>query len=170
MDLFLLFADEETDLNSSELPDDIKKRQCQICNKLLSTQFSKERHMLLHTGEKPFKCTVEGCNRRFIQKSGKREKYCDVVCSFTLENDITHIFIPSFSDLNAHIKVHERQPENRHKRCPWCPLTFKHEINYQRHMKTHKKTTQQISGVFTCDFCAKVFTSSKGAYSGYTLQ
>ena len=93
-----------------------------------------------------------------------------VICSFTLENDITHICIPSFSDLNAHMKVHERQPENRHKRCPWCPLTFKHEINYQRHMKTHKKTTQQISGVFTCDFCAKVFTSSKGAYLRYTLQ
>ena len=67
-----------------------------------------------------------------------------------------------FSDLTSHVQVHSRQTENKHKRCPWCPLTFKHEINYQRHMKTHNTTPDEISGVFTCKLCDKVFTSSKG--------
>ena len=40
--------------------------RCEVCYKVFESKRNVQRHMLLHTGERPFKCDV--CDRRFNQK------------------------------------------------------------------------------------------------------
>ena len=59
---------------TTDLPDEILKRQCPICEKVFATEWSKQRHMYLHSGEKPYQCNIKGCFKSFVQKSGAVQK------------------------------------------------------------------------------------------------
>ncbi|KAI7902218.1 uncharacterized protein BX663DRAFT_401200, partial [Cokeromyces recurvatus] len=49
-----------------------KKYGCNICNKRFTRPSSLTTHIYSHTGEKPFKCLVEGCGRSFSVVSNLR--------------------------------------------------------------------------------------------------
>ncbi|ORX93083.1 hypothetical protein K493DRAFT_224094 [Basidiobolus meristosporus CBS 931.73] len=49
-----------------------KKYHCLICQKGFSRPSSLNTHMYSHTGEKPFKCSHEGCGRSFSVVSNLR--------------------------------------------------------------------------------------------------
>lgn len=43
---------------------------CQICGKLLMNRKTLAKHLLIHTGEKKYKCTFEGCTKSFPVSTG----------------------------------------------------------------------------------------------------
>ncbi|KAI8598996.1 hypothetical protein EDD21DRAFT_292387, partial [Dissophora ornata] len=45
---------------------------CQFCNKRFSRPSSLRIHTYSHTGERPFKCSEEGCGRQFSVQSNMR--------------------------------------------------------------------------------------------------
>ncbi|ORX59624.1 hypothetical protein DM01DRAFT_1282225, partial [Hesseltinella vesiculosa] len=49
-----------------------KKYECHLCTKKFTRPSSLNTHIYSHTGEKPFKCPVEGCGRHFSVVSNLR--------------------------------------------------------------------------------------------------
>ncbi|KAF8926523.1 hypothetical protein BGZ47_002679, partial [Haplosporangium gracile] len=55
-----------------ELPSPSSRYQCQYCSKRFSRPSSLRIHTYSHTGERPFKCSEEGCGRLFSVQSNMR--------------------------------------------------------------------------------------------------
>ncbi|KAF9134412.1 hypothetical protein BGW39_007164 [Mortierella sp. 14UC] len=55
-----------------ELPSPSSRYQCQYCTKRFSRPSSLRIHTYSHTGERPFKCSEEGCGRQFSVQSNMR--------------------------------------------------------------------------------------------------
>ncbi|CAG8556022.1 688_t:CDS:2 [Diversispora eburnea] len=49
-----------------------KRYKCEVCQKRFTRPSSLTTHSYTHTGEKPFKCPVEGCGRPFSVMSNLR--------------------------------------------------------------------------------------------------
>lgn len=45
---------------------------CPFCHRFFSEKCNMIRHSRIHTGHKPFRCTVDGCPRRFTDSSNRR--------------------------------------------------------------------------------------------------
>ncbi|KAL1921015.1 uncharacterized protein VTP21DRAFT_11650 [Calcarisporiella thermophila] len=58
--------------NSKIGPSPLRRYPCGICQKRFTRPSSLATHMYSHTGEKPFKCPVEGCGRYFSVQSNLR--------------------------------------------------------------------------------------------------
>lgn len=45
-----------------------RKFKCKICSKRFGRSFSLKTHIIIHSGDKPFACPVEGCSKRYSAK------------------------------------------------------------------------------------------------------
>jgi len=61
-----------TTFSSKTVSSTPKRYKCNICQKRFTRPSSLQTHMYSHTGEKPFKCPIEGCGRHFSVVSNLR--------------------------------------------------------------------------------------------------
>lgn len=110
------------------------KRQCPICKKEV---FNLTVHTRVHTGERPFVCTYEGCDYRTIdsstlkqhQRTHTQEKpYSCPTCGqrFALAGNLT---------MHIRARHHKERPE----KCPYCEYTAILKSYIQRHVASKHK-------------------------------
>ncbi|XP_016939883.4 zinc finger and BTB domain-containing protein 17 [Drosophila suzukii] len=122
--------------------------KCPSCSLQLSCASSLKRHMIIHTGLKPFKCTE--CELSFSQRevlkrhmdthTGAKRHQCPQCSSCFAQK----------SNLQQHIsRVH--MGNSRTHKCHLCQRSFNHVSGLSRHLVTH-------AGVmFSCKQCGRQF-------------
>ncbi|XP_065312311.1 oocyte zinc finger protein XlCOF6.1-like isoform X5 [Dermacentor albipictus] len=104
---------------------------CGACGKVFTGQWSLQRHLLTHTGERPHPCPA--CPREFRQKHHLEEH----LRTHTGEKPFKcHLCSRAFahkSSLDAHVKAHTGE---RPHECPLCARRFIRKHHLTRHMGT----------------------------------
>lgn len=127
-----------------------KKFCCEICGIQMSIMGNLKVHMRIHSGEKPFPCLFESCDRRFLGSSerkihmrahlGEKPFQCDQ-CSKAFHN-------------KNHLNMHMRTIHSSHRPfgCNECGQSFKLREIYKKHLLTH-------TGIrpYHCDVCGHSF-------------
>ncbi|KAH8292523.1 hypothetical protein KR054_011441 [Drosophila jambulina] len=133
--------------------------KCPVCGLQLSCASSLKRHMVIHTGIKPFKC--DECEASFSQRevlkrhmdthTGAKRHKCPH-CSTCFAQK---------SNLQQHIsRVH--MGNDKTNKCHLCSRSFNHQSGLSRHLVTH-------AGVmFTCKECERQFNDRSALQRHYT--
>ena len=87
-----------------------KKHACTLCPKKFTRPAELQRHIRVHTGEKPFKCQFDGCEKTF-SNSSDRKKHAQIHMTGVFECPL-----------------------------PGCDRTYCHASSMRKHMKTHGKS------------------------------
>lgn len=122
--------------------------KCKVCDKIFTKNFSLTRHMLLHTGHRPFKCSI--CSYGFIQKSDLLRHEATHKAEYNFHCLYCTKRFKTKKNLQCHLTTHK---EDRPFKCPQCPKSFKLEKLLIFHVNHH----QNQSGVYQCDLCDMSF-------------
>ncbi|XP_072303730.1 uncharacterized protein [Eucyclogobius newberryi] len=127
-----------------------KKHQCSFCAKRFGSKQGLQRHIRVHTGDKPYSCPV--CNKGFSFKShltvhlrthrGEKPFSC-LICKKTFTQKI---------HLSVHMRTHTGE---KLFSCPICKKDLTHSTSLQYHMRTHTGEKP-----YSCSICKKTFTQN----------
>ncbi len=128
-----------------------KNRICEICGKNFNNASTFKRHLMIHTGEKPYKC--EWCGKSFIKSDNHKrhlrthtgeKPYKCVLCASAYSTRC---------DLKKHLIMHTRDARYT---CTICDLKFTQAAALSRHTASQHKQHSH----FPCDMgCGKSFTT-----------
>ena len=156
-------------------PQKRRRYQCQICHRYLSGKGGLRRHNMIHTGERPFKCSM--CDRSFRRQHHQlnHELSChwdepsgsiaghstggSVSCSTSgssqgneerlLKCKVCPAVFSSVRSLRVHLTIHD---PSRPFPCTICGMKCKTSGNMRQHMRTHTATPN-----LCCPYCDKRF-------------
>lgn len=144
------FVKEEID-EHEDVQDDESRRVCEYCGKKFATLAGLKRHLLIHTGEKPFAC--ESCGKAFCDASNLKnhmlihqnlKPYQCAVCNKEFRTS---------SNLKVHMVTHSKE---RPYLCEECGKSF----GDKRILKIHVDMVHRKSRPYACAICGKTYPTS----------
>ena len=126
--------------------------ECSVCHRLLSSNASLKRHYMLHTGERPFKCSL--CDKSFTQPHHRlyHELGHWAIASPNQEQSVVSSRRPGGS-VSSSASVSSSSPENeRVLKCKYCDQTFSNLRRLREHLTVHDSNRQ-----IACSVCGMRF-------------
>ncbi|XP_077209252.1 ras-responsive element-binding protein 1 isoform X2 [Paroedura picta] len=152
---------------------------CSICGKSLSSASSLDRHMLVHSGERPYKCSV--CDQSFTTNGNMHrhmkihEKDLNGAASTTPPSPLKRRRLSAKRKLSQETETDredqspakkvvedpqsgetEKKTEEEVYRCPVCFKEFSCKYGLETHMEAHPDTSLR------CDICCITFRTHRG--------
>lgn len=131
---------------------------CTICNKTFCDKFRLKRHMMCHSGDRPFACTL--CDKRFLDNSklkyhmatthsdARPHKCCECGKTFALKQILkAHLRV-----VHNHLKVTNTKDDTPAEFVPYicdiCGKSFKSSVYLRSHEVVHSEKRD-----FFCEIC-----------------
>lgn len=111
----------------------LRTHNCKICDKNFTKLFSLNRHLFLHSGEKPHKCTQ--CRKAFVQKTDMIRHETTHSDLLLFECNVCRKRFKTKKNLNSHLMTHSTK---RPFQCRFCEKDFKIKRLWQFHEGLHK--------------------------------
>ncbi|CAH1269444.1 RREB1 [Branchiostoma lanceolatum] len=165
-------------IRQHNMEDNSGSHTCKLCGKTLSSQSSLDRHMLVHSGERPFKCkvckmafTTNGNMNRHMrihekdgelppptpeprQRTPSKRPYYDQDEDWSPRKKVSSLGRKSLLTDGEKEGEDEKEPEQL--ACPICAKTFICRFGLQSHMETHPDTSVR------CNLCHCAFRNHRG--------
>jgi KRAB domain-containing zinc finger protein len=151
-----------------------KSFKCSFCSKTFRNSFAFTRHVRVHTGERPYSCSL--CGKSFSRPGGLKTHCCTVASSMqvaTIENASDPVEELPYSCLvcgksfkhpeylkSHYISTHsgrlnsisnvEGEATERSKMCPFCAQTFHDFLALRKHVRAHSEEK-----CHSCSLCDK---------------
>ena len=125
------------------------KHVCSICKRAFRIAPTLKKHMLVHTGEKPYTC--HDCGGRFRTKSNL-QSHIRGVHTVQEKNYVCSVCGKMFAH-NFILKIHMRtHTDDKPYHCEKCGKAFKTKVTFNKHQTVHSSEK-----AFVCSICGKGF-------------